>query len=186
MNGRNSRKPGTGRDSGGFAAIPWSVLDCAAYASLSCPAKAMLVEFARQFKGGNNGSLVATMNRLSSRGWHSAGRIHAAKHELIAAGFIFETVKGQRPNKAARYALTWQSLDRLPGYDVGAVEAFPRGAYRFAPSKPKRQAPTCKNPKKNEGPIPAHGTTASRIVPVVGIEADPLVPVAGTIWPVFH
>jgi hypothetical protein len=129
-NGRNkTTKSNSGRDPGGFAAIPWSVLDCPAYARLSHPARALLNEFARQFVRDNNGRLLASARYLSKRGWNSADVITRAKRELLEAGFIHETVKGHRPNRASWYAVTWQTLDRLDGYDYGAAESFVRGAY---------------------------------------------------------
>ena len=112
MNGRNGHKPSAGRDAGGFVALPWSVLDSDAYAGLSHPARALLLEFARQFVRDNNGRLLATSGRLSKRGWLSEDVIHRAKQELLNAGFIYETVKGGRPNRASWYAVTWQRLDR--------------------------------------------------------------------------
>jgi hypothetical protein len=49
-NGRNKGIKGdTGRDSGGFVALPWAVLDCIAYARLSHPARALLMEVAPGF-----------------------------------------------------------------------------------------------------------------------------------------
>ena len=51
------------------------------------------------------------------------------KKELLDGGFIYETVKGHRPNKASWYAITWQTLDRLSGYDYGAEQGFKKGAY---------------------------------------------------------
>lgn len=122
-NARNTGKKGdAGRDSGGFIALPWSVVDSPAYACLSHPARSLLLEFARQFVRDNNGRLLASSAHLAKRGWKSADVITRAKRELLAAGFIFETVKGQRPNKASWYAVTWRALDRLPGYDAGAAE----------------------------------------------------------------
>jgi hypothetical protein len=60
-NGRNNgRKRDTSRDPGGFIALPWSVLDCPAYARLSHPARSLLVEFARQIGNDNNGRLLAS------------------------------------------------------------------------------------------------------------------------------
>lgn len=130
-NGRNKlRRVDTGRDAGGFVALPWSVLDCPAYAGLSHPARALLLEFARQLGKDNNGRLLASRAYLTGRGWKSADVIQRAKIELLAAAFIFETVKGQRPNRASWYAVTWRVLDRHPGYDAGTVEGFQRGGYR--------------------------------------------------------
>ena len=96
-----------------------------------------------------------------------------AKRELLDAGFIFETVKGQRPNKVARYAETWRALDRHPGYEAGTAEAFQRGAYRL--QDPVQIAP----------PAPPHGTIDGHIAPPHGTEKAPPVPPHGTIRGVF-
>lgn len=161
-NGRNSGKRGdTGRDPGGFIALPWSVTDCAAYADLSHPARSLLVEIARQWVRDNNGRLLASAAYLSKRGWSSADVITRAKRELIAAGFIHETVKGHRPNKASWYALTWRTLDRLPGYDEGAAATFVRGAYQNASLRPSRgvEAPSI---------APSHGVAKPSPTPSRG------------------
>lgn len=167
-NKRNLKKGDSGRDAGGFVALPWSVLDCQAYQTLSHPAKALLFEFARQWVRDNNGRLLASRAYLSKRGWGSADVIQRAKTELITAGFVHETVKGHRPNKAGWYAVTWRTLDRIPGYDVGAAETFERGAYR-----------------KNTPLIPSGGTGGASIAPSGGTERKRTVPSPGTIRPTF-
>lgn len=130
-NRRNEiRKGDSGRDAGGFIALPWSVLDSPAYARLSMHARALLLEAARQFVRDNNGRLLLSRAYMMTRGWKSADMLSKAKRELLEAGFIYETVKGHRPNKASWYAITWRTLDRLKGYDPGALEGFERGAYR--------------------------------------------------------
>lgn len=140
-NGRNkSTKGDSGRDSGGFVALPWTVLDCAAYARLSHPARSLLMEFARQFVRDNNGRLLASSVYMKKRGWNSHDVVQRATRELVAAGFIHQTVMGHRPNKASWFAVTWRALDKLPGYDVGAAETFRRGAYQNAPLIPSRGA----------------------------------------------
>lgn len=146
-NGRGKgRKGDSGRDSGGFAAVPWSVFDSPAYARLSHPAKALLMEFARQFVRDNNGRLLCSMAHLGPRGWRSNDVITRAVRELVAAGFVHQTVHGQRPNKASWYAVTWRALDRHPGYDVGSMEGFQRGAYR-------KNAPLTPSPGVAKPPI---------------------------------
>ncbi len=83
-NGRNRGQKGdSGRDAGGFVALPWSVLDCPAYAALSHPARALLFELARQFVRDNNGRLLASAAYLAKRGWKSADVITRAKRDLI-------------------------------------------------------------------------------------------------------
>lgn len=171
-NGRKGGRGGdTGRDGGGFAALPWTVLDCPAYARLSHPARALLLELARQFVRNNNGRLLASLSYLSKRGWNSADVITRAKRELLEGGFIHETVKGHRPNKASWYAVTWRTLDRLPGYDPGAAAAFERSAYRRCESA------------KNVVPRPAHGAKGSEIAPPHGARPLPPRPPDGAVWP---
>lgn len=166
-NRRNSGQRGdSGRDSGGFVALPWAVLDSPAYAALSHPGRSLLLEIARQFVRDNNGRLLASAAYLEKRGWKSADVITRAKRELIAAGFIHETVKGHRPNKASWYAVTWRTLDRLPGYDEGAAVTFVRGAYQNASLRP------------------SHGVAARPIAPSHGVDKPSTTPSRGAIRPV--
>ena len=168
-NGRNRGQKGdSGRDAGGFVALPWSVLDCPAYARLSHPARALLFELARQFVRDNNGRLLASAAYLAKRGWKSADVITRAKRDLIEAGFIHETVRGHRPNKASWYAVTWQRLDKLPGYDPGAAETFVRGAYQ-----------------KNATLNPSHGVGKPSIAPSHGVGGGSTTPSHGAIRGVF-
>lgn len=174
-NARNPKRRGhdTSRDQGGFIALPWSVLDCPAYARLSHPAKALLFEVARQFVRDNNGRLLLSRAYMAKRGWKSADTLTNAKRELLEGGFIFQTVMGHRPNKASWYAVTWRTLDKLPGYDFGTQEGFKRGAYQ-------------KNmPIKNASLSPPAGTGRALIVPPAGTGNPPTVPPAGTIRAVF-
>lgn len=170
-NARNPKRKGhdTSRDQGGFVALPWSVLDCPAYARLSHPARSLLWEFARQFVRDNNGRLLASGVYLAKRGWKSSDVIYRAKQELQEAGFIHETVMGHRPNKASWYAVTWRALDKMPGYDAGAAEMFKRGAYQQCV------------PLKNASLTPSHGVENAAIAPSHGVEGVPPTPSHGAI-----
>lgn len=170
-NARNPKRKGydTSRDQGGFIALPWSVLDCPAYARLSHPAKALLMEVARQFVRDNNGRLLLSRAHMAKRGWKSADTLTNAKRELLEGGFIFQTVMGHRPNKASWYAVTWRALDKQPNYDAGTVEGFRRGAYQSV------------GPFIGASLRPPAGTERTRIVPPAGTGTLPTVPPAGTI-----
>jgi hypothetical protein len=169
-NARNPKRKGhdTSRDQGGFIALPWSVLDCPAYARLSHPAKALLVEVARQFRRDDNGRMLLSRAYMATRGWKSADTLTNAKRELLEGGFIFQTVMGHRPNKASWYAVTWRALDKLPGYDAGTAQLFERGAY-------KKTVPLIR-----ASLVPPAGTGRAVIVPPAGTETLPTVPPAGT------
>jgi hypothetical protein len=170
-NGRNPKRKNidSSRDAGGFIALPWSVIDCPAYRRLSLIAKCLLVEVARQYCKDNNGRMLLSRAYMSKRGWMSNDTISKAKLELTEAGFIYQTVMGHRPNRASWYAITWYSLDRLVGYDVGAETGFLRGAYLKNP------------PLKNASLTPSHGTEKPHIVPLGGTRDQRLVPPHGTI-----
>lgn len=161
---RSNNRAKSGRDAGGFIALPWQVVDSQAYQGLSMHAKALLIEIARQYSGHNNGALLCSRAYMRPRGWKSDDMLIKSKRELIDAELIFETVKGARPNRASWYALTWQTLDKLDGYDSGVMGAFERGAYR------KQQ------PIKNASLSPSHGTVRPFLVPWDGVGARPTVP----------
>ena len=144
-------------------------------------ARALLLEVARQFTRDNNGWLLLSRAYMAGRGWNSNDMLTKAKRELLDAGFIFETVKGQRPNKAARYAVTWRALDRHPGYEAGTAEAFQRGAYRL--QDPVQMAPPAPphGTEKNASLVPSHGTLDRSIAPPHGTEKASPVPPHGAI-----
>jgi hypothetical protein len=177
-NGRSGgrAKPDSGRDPGAFVAIPLAVLDCPAYLALSHTARSLLLEVARQCRGDDNGRLLLSRAYLGGRGWKSADVIQRAKGELIDGGFIFETVKGHRPNKASWYAVTWRKLDKIAGFDIGVEKAFERGAYR-------RNVPML-DVKKLRGYQGAHDQTPPNIgaslIPPHGTESRPIAPSRGT------
>lgn len=193
-NGRNlGRRVDSGRDPGGFVALPWTVLDSPAFMGLSATAKALLFEAARQWVRDNNGRLLLSHAYLSKRGWNSRDVITRAKRELLEARLIHETVKGHRPNKASWYAVTWRNLDKIPGYDVGAAETFRRGSYMGdVPLKPKLTREQLYKKWDSSGVraidnvaslSPSHGLGESRIVPSDGLEQTAVGPAHGPVTP---
>ncbi|WP_201747000.1 hypothetical protein [Limnohabitans sp. TS-CS-82] len=157
-----------GRLAGGFMALPWVVIDSAAFQNLSHPAKALLIEVDRQYVRDNNGRLLASRAYLEKRGWKSQDVITRAMRELIAAKFIHQTVQGCRPNKASWYAVTWRTLDRMQGFDAGAAESFERGGFI---SMQIKNAPL----------RPSHGATGLSIAPPDGVEGKSAAPPDGAI-----
>ncbi len=139
---KTSRYSGQSRESGTFVALPHAVIDSKAYRGLSVHARAFLIDVARQFSGFNNGSLLASRAQMAPLGWKSNDMLTKCTKELIEAKLLHMTVMGRRPNRAAWFAVTWQKLDKLDGYDPGAAESFVRGAYRMGealPVKPTRE-----------------------------------------------
>lgn len=159
-----SRFKDTDKDAGRFIQLPVVVLECPNYRLLSYPARALLLELAIQFRGSNNGSLLLSYAFLKKRGWTSSDVIHRAKKQLIELGFIYETVKGCRPNKASWYALTWRGIDKIDGYDPHAIGGFPRSAYM--------------NSKKYLNP--PNGAKSSSIGPHEKLETSVTAPLSGS------
>jgi hypothetical protein len=147
------------------------------------------MEMARQFVKDNNGRLLASGAYLRKRGWTSADVITRAKRELLAAGFIFETVMGQRPNKASWYAVTWQRLDKLKGYDEGASELFKRGAYaagvplQLQRTREQLYEKWRKPADKNKSLTPSGGVEKGQIAPSGGVDGLSAAPSGGAIEP---
>jgi len=182
------------REPGGYIALPWSVVDSQAYQNLSYTGKALLIELARQYVRNNNGRLLLSQRYLVTRGWKSGDVILRAKRELLDAKLIYQTVQGHRPNKASWFALTWYTLDRLPGYDDDVVDGFRRGMYANAPlpkPKPAREALFEKwrdagrgSPTKSIARkilTPAHGVERASIAPADGVERGSVAPAHGAI-----
>lgn len=132
-----AKHKGKGRDGTQFVALPHTVLNSPAYLGLSYSARALLTDIALQFTGSNNGKLVVCDKAMAPRGWTSSTTIHKAKRELLGAGFLCETRKGMKPNKASWFAITWQSLDWIPEMDITRA-GFTRGAYLKTISDPQK------------------------------------------------
>jgi len=182
------------REPGGYIALPWSVVDSQAYRNLSYTGKGLLIELARQYVRNNNGRLLLSQRYLVTRGWRSGDVILRAKRELLDAKLIYQTVQGHRPNKASWFALTWYTLDRLPGYDDDVVDGFRRGMYATAPlpkPTPPREAlyekwrdagaSSPKKPTSRKILTPAHGVESAAIAPADGVERDCVAPAHGAI-----
>jgi hypothetical protein len=129
------------------------------------------MEFARQYVQDNNGRLLASSKHLSKRGWKSADVIQRAKRELIEGGFIYETVKGHRPNKASWYAITWQNLDKHAGYDAGTWEGWKSARSGYSQIKEV---------------IPSKGVVGKGIAPSGGVVMPQSIPSGRTIVNTFN
>ncbi|MBT0585115.1 hypothetical protein [Alteromonas oceanisediminis] len=118
--------PKHNKSKGHFAGIPSTVMKHPDYFNLSFSAKALLFEFAFQYKSYNNGKLCAVFAQLKDRGWKSETTLRKAIQELIRANMIICTKQGmygsgkRLPNY---YAVTWQPIDEIHNFkmDVDAT-----------------------------------------------------------------
>ena len=171
--GSKRKKYQIDRDGSYFLALPLCVLDSPNFKNLSANAKALLLEVGRQLGKDNNGRLLLSKAYLLPRGWKSSDMISKGKKELLECGFIYETVMGHRPNKASWYAVTWQAIDTLNGYDEGALKGFVRSAYSKNVALKKNVL------------IPYSGVSKCMTVPCNGLTTANAVPSDGAISPHF-
>ena len=148
------------RDGDRYIALPHIVIDSPSYRELGYPARALLIDIARQYSGSNNGRLVACAKYLKPYGWNSNSTVTRALGELKEAGLLIETRMGMRPNRAAWFALGWYQLDATAGMDIDP-RTFRTGGYKVAPL------------------IPRSGVERGRIAPARGIGASAATPVGG-------
>ena len=97
------------------------LLDSPAYLSLSCPARAVLIEIARAYDGSNNGRIGLSIRLASKRCRIARGTSMRAFGELQERGFIECMTKGGFSRKsphASEWRLTfWPCDGDLPTKD---------------------------------------------------------------------
>lgn len=118
------------RDAGVFIQIPLSVLNSEAYLTLTAHEKMLLWDIAGQYRGMNNGRLLAGWKYMcEARRWKSRDTLGRAKAALLERELIFLTRQGRMPNFSSWYACTWWPLDHDSAMDVGQ-QSLPRGGYK--------------------------------------------------------
>lgn len=182
-------------DGATFLKLPMVVLESPGYRQAGHVARALLIDIALQYKGLNNGKLVACEKYLGPIGWKSNATVLRAVRELLSCGLLIETRKGGRPNKAAWFALSWLSLDQGQGLDIDP-KLYPRGEYmrpeakatapdnaRTAMATAARKAAALKKraEKQNALLTPCSGVVQPPIAPCHGVRAAILAPSDGAV-----
>jgi len=124
------------RDGDRYLALPHVVIDSPSYRALGYPARALLIDIARQYTGSNNGRLVACAKYLKPLGWNSNDTVTRALAQLKESALLIETRMGMRPNRAAWFALGWYQLDAVPGMDIDP-RTYRTGGYKIAALIPR-------------------------------------------------
>jgi hypothetical protein len=123
-----------------FVSLPYYLLDCPAWLSLSPVARSVFVELARLFNGSNNGFLALSARAAAERVGCSKNTAALAFHELQKKGFIEIAQAGyfdRKSSHAAEYRLTLHECHRT----------HQRASKAFMPWRPDQ-------PSKSEaGPI---------------------------------
>ncbi|WP_049639222.1 hypothetical protein [Methylophilus sp. TWE2] len=158
-----------GKIQGRFTALPHSVIMSMEYRALNHAACRLLIDIAAQYRGDNNGALVACSKYLKPLGWRSNDTITKALKELVQGGFLIMTRQGMRPplSRPSWYALGWLGLDITEGLDMNS-RAYQRATFTpLFPMLPKK-AHTPVIGAANIKVVPATGVTASLPAPNTG------------------
>ena len=142
---RTKNKPRPETISGGYSAIPWSVVDSDSFSGASDKAKSLLYALMRQHNGNNNGHLHLAKKWLYNHGWTCDENNRKARDELIERGLVVITKRGGLNMGPNWHALTWHEISNFVGLDIDA-KSYPRGAYtlcKLAPT-PRRKPPAGK------------------------------------------
>ncbi|MDP2101290.1 MAG: hypothetical protein Q8J59_08710 [Methylotenera sp.] len=131
--------------SGGYGAIPWTVLDSVSFKGASDKAKALLFALMRQHSGSNNGRLHLAKKWLYNQGWTCDENNRKARNELIERGLIVQTKWGGLNMGADLFALTWHEISNYVSLDISA-KSYSRGAYTLCnlTPTPRRKPPMAK------------------------------------------
>lgn len=114
---------------GRFLMLPATVFESPAFRSLSHAEVRVLILLATDYDGGNNGRLALTRSQARLGGVGSNATLDSSLRVLEQRGFIIRTDPGRmRPPQPARFALTWQAMDKTEYSSQGAAGH----AYRHA------------------------------------------------------
>jgi hypothetical protein len=120
---RPRRPNATGRSdkAGRFVALPFRVLESAAYASLDLKSRGVLQELVMLYNGGNNGSLYLSVRDAAARiGLSDLHAVQDAFTALLDRGFITVAkpahfaIKAADSSRARCWRITWQAWPECP------------------------------------------------------------------------
>jgi hypothetical protein len=177
--GRKADRPE--KISGSFSAIPWAVLDSAAFQGLTPRGKAMVFELIRQHNARNNGHFNLAVSTLRNRGWKSTDAIQAAKAELLSRGLMIRTKTGGLNIGPDLYAVTWLPISNFVGLEISSAQ-YHRGAWRFDENLPAPKKRHSRTPEKRDG----HTASRNSTVPPHGMAEASTVPPHGTKTALFN
>ncbi|MFN9008523.1 MAG: helix-turn-helix domain-containing protein [Hyphomonadaceae bacterium] len=98
-----------------FVMLTYDILNSPAWEGLSAQARAVLIQIAKRYNGGNNGALAASVRNLAAECRINKDTAAKAVKELLDAGFLELAQAGAfsfKKRHAAEYRLTWLKCDQ--------------------------------------------------------------------------
>lgn len=131
-----------------FVGIERTVIDSAAFVSLSKLARALYLDLRRQFNGHNNGDITIADSVLSRYGW-SHSSVHKALKEIVTHGLMIRSRKGgvTAPTAVRPSLYAFCDLPVMANPAKGIAGAQPMLSYRhFKPEdRPQKRKPRVHN-----------------------------------------
>jgi DNA-binding HxlR family transcriptional regulator len=114
MAGHNRTGRSKNKISGGFVALPYSVIDSPGYRATTSNSKAVFVQINRLYNGKNNGFLAVSSRMVGGLLNISHSSVARALRELVNCGLIRQTKASSFSQKriAAEYRLTHKPCDK--------------------------------------------------------------------------
>jgi hypothetical protein len=104
-----------------FAGIPNRVIEQKGYSKLTHTELKLLVWFAYQYKGNNNGKLCAVYSQAKTHGINSQTSLATGLKGLLSKEYI-QVTKGAMCTSNGRqpvyYAITWEKIDTISGFNM--------------------------------------------------------------------
>ena len=150
---------------GQFLALPYDVINSAAFRSLSYPARCLMIDIAISAP---NGRCTAGRDRLKALGWTSNDVVARALAELEDRCLVVRTREARWPRQCAWFAVTWLDLKHTDDLDIDP-RRFRKGLYRDYASAGRAATTRC----PPDGPMaastgPSHGPMVAPIGPADG------------------
>ncbi len=95
--------------------LTYDILNSPSWEGLSAQARAVLIQIAKRYNGGNNGALAASVRNLATECRINKDTAGKAVKELLEAGFLELAQAGAftfKMRHAAEYRLTWLKCDQ--------------------------------------------------------------------------
>jgi hypothetical protein len=164
-----------------FAQIPVEVLMSEAQTSLPNFAVRILVAFAAQYRGNNNGDLALTWSIGKTFGIDSKKQLVAGIATLLERGLIEKTRQGgKKPLGPCLYAITWQPINDLAGKIESGPTTTASNAWAKWTSAPQRDQSEI-NHQHHRGTASAPpGDQTSAISGLQGDQREPFIGTTGS------
>lgn len=122
------------RGGGGFAPLPFVLLQSTELAALSPYAVKLLIDLLSQYRLSNNGDLSMAWVLMQKRGWRSKDTLNKARKELLDAGLIVTTRQGGL-HQCSLFAVTFYAINECGGkLEVSPTRSPPGGWLKNRPS----------------------------------------------------